>query len=116
VNHSGSRPILDFGFWLFVVGKRTMMIKALPTPALNGGMLEPFQAIQKRTSVVIDHNLCTGCELCIHACPQSVLKAVPDVHRLEGLVAVVYNPALCTACRQCEDVCPDFCIIVAEGR
>ncbi|GIK39054.1 MAG: 4Fe-4S binding protein [Anaerolineae bacterium] len=93
-----------------------MVIEVLPTLALNGGMLEPFEAVQKRTPVVIDHNLCTGCELCIYACPQAVLKAIPDVHRLEGLVAVVYNPALCTACRQCEDVCPDFCITVREGR
>lgn len=82
----------------------------------NGRMLEPFQNIKARTPVVIDHNLCTGCKLCIYACPQSVLKAVPDAGRIEGLVAVVYNPAMCTACRQCEDVCPDFCITVMEGR
>jgi 2-oxoglutarate ferredoxin oxidoreductase subunit delta len=100
----------------FDVGKQTMVMEVLPTLALNGSMLEPFEAVQKRTPVVIDHNLCTGCELCIYACPQAVLKAIPDVHRLEGLVAVVYNPTLCTACRQCEDVCPDFCITVREGR
>ena len=78
--------------------------------------MESYKSIQERTPVVIDAAFWTGCELCIHACPQSVLKAVPDVHRLEGVVAVVYNPALCTACRQCEDVCPDFCITVREGR
>ena len=94
----------------------TMIIKTLPTLAPNGRMLEPFKNIQDRTPVVIDQDLCTGCELCIRACPQSVLKAIPDVYRVEGLVAVVYNPTLCTACRQCEDVCPDFCISVMEGR
>jgi 2-oxoglutarate ferredoxin oxidoreductase subunit delta len=93
-----------------------MVQKPTPIFSINGRMLEPFQNIEKRTPVVIDRDLCTGCELCIHACPQSVLKAIPDVHRLEGLVAVVYNPVLCTACRQCEDVCPDFCITVTEGR
>ena len=83
---------------------------------LDGQNLEPFQNIRKRTPVVIDRDLCTGCELCIHACPQSVLKAIPDKQRIEGLVAVVYNPAMCTACRQCEDICPDFCVTVTEGR
>ena len=92
----------------------TMQIPRTPYP--NGRMLESFQKIRERTPVIIDHNLCTGCELCIHACPQSVLKTIPDVSRVEGLVAVVYNPAMCTACRQCEDVCPDFCITVMEGR
>jgi 2-oxoglutarate ferredoxin oxidoreductase subunit delta len=93
-----------------------MNSKAPPTFNPNGRVLEPFEAIKKRTPVVIDRDLCTGCELCIYACPQSVLRGIPDVHRLEGRVAVVYNPALCTACRQCEDVCPDFCITVLAGR
>ncbi|MFQ5613274.1 MAG: 4Fe-4S binding protein [Anaerolineae bacterium] len=81
----------------------------------NGRMLESFQDIQRRVPVSIERALCTGCQLCIEACPQSVLKSVPDAGRLSGLVAVVYNPALCTACRQCEDVCPDFCITVKEN-
>ena len=92
------------------------MLETLSTAAKNGRTLEPYKSIQNRTPVTIDAAFCTGCELCIHACPQSVLKSVPDVHRLEGVVAVVYNPGLCTACRQCEDVCPDFCITVREGK
>lgn len=92
-----------------------MITDTSPLLTPNGRMLESFEEIKKRTPVVIERDLCTGCELCIHACPQSVLKAIPDVHRVEGLVAVVYNPAMCTACRQCEDVCPDFCITVMEG-
>ena len=92
------------------------MIQATATPNPNVRMLDSFQNIKDRTPVVIDQNICTGCELCTHACPQSVLKTIPDVKRLSGLVAVVFNPAMCTACRQCEDVCPDFCITVREGK
>ena len=100
----------------FLRGGSNVIVKVSSTFSVNGRMLEPFKAIQHRVPVKIDQALCTGCELCIHACPQSVLKAVPDASRIEGLVAVVYNPGMCTACRQCEDVCPDFCITVREGR
>ena len=77
------------------------------TPTTAGRMLRPYLD-KDNPPVVIDRELCTGCKLCIHACPQSVLKSVPDASRIEGVVAVVFNPSLCTACRQCEDVCPRF--------
>ncbi|MBI4447160.1 MAG: 4Fe-4S binding protein [Acidobacteria bacterium] len=81
-------------------------------PAVEG--LESFHDLERRTPVTIDRSLCTGCQLCILACPQSVLKPIPDPRRVEGIVATVFNPALCTACRQCEDICPDFCIVVTS--
>jgi len=31
--------------------------------------------------------LCTGCELCVNACPQQVLRMTPDISRLAGKVA-----------------------------
>lgn len=83
--------------------------------AASGRMLRPYHNTD-HPPVIIDGAICTGCKLCIHACPQSVLKTMADDGRIEGIVAVVYNPALCTGCRQCEDVCPDFCITVMEGR
>ncbi len=82
---------------------------------IDGRMLRPYHN-NDHLPVIIDREICTGCTLCIHACPQSVLKTVVDNGRIEGVVAVVYNPTLCTGCRQCEDVCPDFCITVMEGR
>lgn len=62
--------------------------------------------------VHINPSLCTGCELCVSACPQHVLRMVEDTSRLAGQVAWVANPDMCTGCMQCEDACPDLCIHV----
>ena len=89
----------------------------IPANALaNNGVARPSARTPLPPPVIIDNKICTGCQLCVNACPQSVLKMIADMSRIEGLVAIVYNPSLCTACRQCEDVCPDFCITVIGGR
>ena len=62
--------------------------------------------------VSINQTLCTGCELCVHACPQHVLTMTEDRSRLAGKVARVANPDMCSGCAQCEDACPDLCIRV----
>ena len=62
--------------------------------------------------VSIDELLCTGCEMCVTACPQAVLIMVPERSHLHGQVAKVLNPLLCTGCMQCQDHCPDYCITV----
>ncbi len=62
--------------------------------------------------VQINQSLCTGCELCVHACPQFVLQMTADASRIAGMVAVAVNPDMCSGCGQCEDVCPDLCISV----
>ena len=66
--------------------------------------------------VSIDQVLCTGCELCVEACPQHVLNMRPEKTRVAGQVAIVTNPDMCTGCAQCEDTCPDFCIVVTQAQ
>lgn len=62
--------------------------------------------------VSIDQSLCSGCEICVNACPEGVLTMMPERSHLHGQVATVYNPLLCTGCMQCQDHCPDYCITV----
>ena len=45
----------------------------------------------------IDENLCTGCGICLDACPQGAIS-------LEGFTARI-DPELCTDCARCVDVC-----------
>jgi 2-oxoglutarate ferredoxin oxidoreductase subunit delta len=59
-----------------------------------------------RGTLVIDVDKCKGCELCITACPPSVLHMSADVNEA-GYRYPELTPG-CTGCTACQMVCPDF--------
>jgi 2-oxoglutarate ferredoxin oxidoreductase subunit delta len=66
-----------------------------------------------RGAVLIDRERCKGCELCVHACPQGVLRMS------EGYNAKGYHPVMldesekvCTGCAVCAVICPDVVFTV----
>ncbi len=52
---------------------------------------------------IIDLARCTGCSLCVEACPTAALT-------LQGSFAVVSNPRACLYTGNCELVCPEDAI------
>jgi 2-oxoglutarate ferredoxin oxidoreductase subunit delta len=67
----------------------------------------------QKSRVVVDAELCKGCDLCVVTCPQGNLH-LSDSRNRKG-----YHPAVfeyhglkgdCTACGICYWVCPDFAI------
>jgi 2-oxoglutarate ferredoxin oxidoreductase subunit delta len=64
-----------------------------------------------RGSVVIDVEICKGCELCIEACAQKSLALSPKINGL-GYRYVVLVQDNCTGCVNCALVCPDTVIRV----
>lgn len=59
-----------------------------------------------RHQVIIDHNLCRLCKICINVCPQHVFKQIK-----EDYIAVV-NDLECVACEVCVEYCPTKAIRV----
>jgi 2-oxoglutarate ferredoxin oxidoreductase subunit delta len=62
--------------------------------------------------IEVSEKYCKGCELCIDACPQHVLKL-----DMERLTAKGYHPAYlctdgCTGCAICALVCPEAALTV----
>jgi ferredoxin len=53
--------------------------------------------------VMIERDLCTGCEMCATVCPPRAL----GLDRGEGDLTITFDPALCTACGQCAQRCPE---------
>ena len=66
-----------------------------------------------RARVIVDAELCKGCDLCVVACPQRNLHLSSALNR-RGYHPVVFSfhgeKGDCTACGICYWVCPDFAI------
>jgi len=63
-------------------------------------------------AIVVDSEICKGCEVCIPVCPEDVIKMTPEVNRKGYHYAYMENPEACTGCTNCGIVCPDRAISV----
>ncbi len=61
---------------------------------------------------MVDTERCKGCELCVDACPTSVIRMERQVNGKGYHFAYMENPAECTGCNNCAIVCPDGVITV----
>ncbi len=64
-----------------------------------------------RGTIVVDTQICKGCELCITACPQDCLELSPGLNQKGYRYAQLKNDT-CTGCVNCAIVCPDCAITV----
>ncbi|MBI4284804.1 MAG: 4Fe-4S binding protein [Chloroflexi bacterium] len=62
--------------------------------------------------VVIDTELCKGCELCAHFCPKDVLSLSEKLNASGYRVAAFNSDGECTGCAVCAMVCPEVAIDV----
>jgi 2-oxoglutarate ferredoxin oxidoreductase subunit delta len=60
--------------------------------------------------IVIDRDRCKGCELCVAACPQQILRMGRELNAKGYFFAGVAEPKRCIGCRLCCIACPDVAI------
>ena len=85
----------------------------------------PFDALYIENDIVmVRENLCTGCGMCVHACPREILELIPRRSRVtimcstrDKLRAVMdVCEAGCIQCGKCIKNCPARAISIKESR
>ena len=66
-------------------------------------------------AIVVDTEKCKGCEVCIGACPESVIAMAKAVNGKGYHYAEPVGDA-CTGCMNCAIVCPDGVITVYRAK
>ena len=65
--------------------------------------------------IIVDADICKGCELCATACPRKIIALSRDKINAKGYhPAVLTDESKCTGCAMCAMMCPDCAIIVEK--
>ena len=69
-----------------------------------------------RGAVVVDKELCKGCNVCVVTCPTKTLSLAREVNGKGYNFAYMENPEACIGCASCAMVCPDSVITVYKVK
>jgi 2-oxoglutarate ferredoxin oxidoreductase subunit delta len=64
-----------------------------------------------RGTIIVNENICKGCEVCIPACPQESIGLSEHINSTGYRYAVLVQDN-CTGCVNCALVCPEAAITV----
>ena len=62
--------------------------------------------------VIINPEMCKGCNICIEFCPTDVFEISETLNRKGYYVPLVAKEGECTGCRICDLMCPELAIII----
>jgi len=65
-------------------------------------------------TIVIDEELCKGCDLCIVTCPHGIIAGSGRSNSKGYRLPVLTDEGRCNACALCAIICPDLAIEVYE--
>jgi len=65
--------------------------------------------------IVINTEMCKGCELCVVACPQKCIS-IGDKLNLKGYAFAIQDATNCVGCSACGTICPDGAITVYQVK
>ena len=66
----------------------------------------------KNKKVIINHEKCKGCKLCVPVCPKDIITMSEKINHNGYNFATVTDQDKCVSCGNCGNICPDLCIEV----
>ena len=86
---------------------------AMSAPLADAPLRGPSSAPPRFRPVLVDHERCKGCGLCIDVCAPHVLELDVRVVNAMGHHPVrLTDAAGCTSCAKCARVCPDAALAI----
>ena len=67
-------------------------------------------------TIVVDEEVCKGCEICVISCPTHVISMSSEVNGKGYHYAYLNDADGCTGCTNCAVVCPDAVITVYRAK
>jgi 2-oxoglutarate ferredoxin oxidoreductase subunit delta len=64
--------------------------------------------------IKFDTERCKGCELCVVACPQSIIRMCDELNAKGCHPAVIVDESKCTRCGLCYRMCADLAIEIEK--
>jgi Na+-translocating ferredoxin:NAD+ oxidoreductase subunit B len=63
-----------------------------------------------KTLALLDEDMCTGCEACMHVCPVDCISTIPGPRHEGAFQVCTIDLPRCIGCTLCHQVCPWDCI------
>ena len=67
-------------------------------------------------SIIIDEQLCKGCDICVELCGKEVFEVSETINRLGYYIPVPVRIDDCTGCLICELICPEIAVILIYDK
>jgi heterodisulfide reductase subunit A2 len=106
--HPKLRPVESLSAGIYLAGGAQgpkdipeSVVQASAAAAKVMALFSRPELVQDPTVAEVDEALCSGCQLCVSACPYEARR----LHAWKRLVTV--NTALCQGCGACATVCPN---------
>ncbi len=86
---------------------------AMSTPLVDAPLRRPTSALTGFRPVLVAHERCKGCGLCVDVCAPHILELdVTLVNSMGHHPVRLIDPAGCTSCAKCARVCPDAALTI----
>ena len=69
---------------------------------------------KKQYRIIIDEELCKGCNICVELCPTNVFELTEQINSKGYYVPYAKLIDNCTGCKICDLICPEMAVVLEQ--